>query len=170
MKISIKSFLVVLITTLLSLTPNMSFAVEKIETYIPSYVSVTYPITVTLKSIGCQNITFSYAVDEDLPLENTVWLVQIVHSTKNAIYGGNSWFSTLTYMGDKALPPLPRAGVRSVKVCRKTWVEGKGANKQSVPGIKPGKYRLYFAGVTLDPVTGSKIGEKTEVYKTIVFK
>ena len=170
MKISIKRYVVVLITTLLSLTPNMSFAVEKTETYIPSYVSVTYPSTVTLKSKGCQNITFSYTVDEDLPLENTVWLVQIVHSTKNAIYGGNSWFSTLNYMGDKALPPLPRAGVRSVKVCRKTWFEGKGANKQSVPVIKPGKYRLYFAGVTLDPVTGSKIGEKTEVYKTIVFK
>ena len=152
------------------LMQNVAFAVVNTEIYIPGFVTVKYPSTVSLKFAGCQNINFSYVIDEDLSLENTVWLVQIVHLTKNTIYGGDAWFSNLTYLGKDALPPIPRAGIRSAKICRKTWVEGKGDNKKNVPGIKPGKYRLYFAGVNLDPITGKKLGEKTEVYKTILLK
>jgi hypothetical protein len=170
MKTVIRRLLIFSFIAPFALAPVASIAAVNAETIIPGYATVSHPSTVILKSKGCQNINFEYIVDEELPLENTLWLVQIVHATKNIIYGGNSWFSNLTYLGDEALPSLPRAGVRTAKVCRTTWVEGKGTNKVSVPGVKPGKYRLYFAGVMVDPTTGKKLGEKTEVFKSIIFK
>jgi hypothetical protein len=151
-------------------TSTSAIAAGKTETVIPGYVSVQYLSQINLKSNGCQNINFEYLIDENLQLENTVWLVQIVHLTKNQIFGGTAWFSVLTYKGEDAIPSLPRVGKRVAKVCRKQWTQKSSEAKEIFLGIKPGKYRLYFAGVTLDPDTGSQLGEKTEVFKTIVFR
>ena len=163
-------FLAVIISLMLFSTSSSAIAAGTTETVIPGYVSVKYPSQIKLKSSGCQNINFDYLIDQNLPLENTVWLVQIVHLTKNQLFGGTAWFSVLTYKGEDAIPSLPRAGKRIAKVCRNKWTQTSSDAKENYLGIKPGKYRLYFAGVTLDPDSGSLLGEKTEVFKTVIFK
>lgn len=162
--------LAVIISFMLFSSYSSAFAAGFSETVIPGYVSVKYSSQIKLKMSGCQNINFDYLIDENLPLENTVWLVQIVHLTKKQIFGGTAWFSVLTYKGEDATPSLPRVGKRVAKVCRNKWTQTSSDSKENFLGIKPGKYRLYFAGVTLDPVTGEMLGEKTEFFKSIVFK
>ena len=145
-------------------------AVAVDHTSIPGFTELTYPGKVKLKPTGCQIITFSYLNDEALPMKNTVFLVQIVPKTRsNPKYGGIVWFSLITSRGPNAIPSLPRAGTLEAKVCRKAWIEGKGANKMSYAGIAPGTYRLYFAGVNVNPTTGKKVGRKIEVLKPIIF-
>ncbi len=163
-------FLIPALCFILISTSNSAIAAGTTETVIPGYVSVKYLSQVNLKSSGCQNVNFEYLIDENLPLENTVWLVQIIHLSKKQLFGEAAWFSVMTYRGDEAIPSLPRAGKRTAKVCRKQWTQKSSEANRTYLGIKPGKYRLYFAGVTLDPVTGEMLGEKTEFFKNIVFK
>jgi hypothetical protein len=170
MKIAKRKILILLVTFNLLSTALTAEAVNYTETLIPGYVTVKYPSQVTLKSSGCQNINFEYLIEEDLSLENTVWLVQILHLTKKQLFGEAAWFSVMTYKGEEAIPSLPRAGKRTAKVCRKQWTQKSSETTRTYTGIKPGKYRLYLAGVTLDPVTGDMLGEKTEFFKSIVFK
>jgi hypothetical protein len=44
---------------------------------------------------------------------------------------------------------------------------GTGVNKEKLPAVAPGTYRLYFAGGYVDPETGVKTGDKVEVYRTL---
>jgi hypothetical protein len=170
MKFARTKIFILLISFNLVSTSLSAEAVSYTEARIPGYATVKYPNQVTLKSSGCQNINFEYLIEEDLSLENTVWLVQIIHLTKKQLFGEAAWFSVMTYKGDEAIPSLPRAGKRTAKVCRNQWTQKSSDTTRTYTGIKPGKYRLYFAGVTLDPVTGDMLGEKTEFFKSIVFK
>lgn len=170
MKFAKRKILILLVSFNLLSTSLTAEAVNYSETLIPGYVTVKYPSQVTLKSSGCQNVNFEYLIDEDLSLENTVWLVQIIHLSKKQLFGEAAWFSVMTYKGEDAIPSLPRAGNRTAKVCRKQWTQKSTETTRTYAAINPGKYRLYFAGVTLDPVTGGMLGEKTEFFKSIVFK
>ena len=166
-----KNALLSVLTILLMVsTQQTSTAAQSTQVEIPGYVSLSYPSEVILKNNGCQIIKFSYVVDENLPLENTAWLVQIIHQSKKELYGEIAWFSVMTYKGEDAIPSLPRAGIKEAKICRKPWTLSSADTTRKYFGAKPAKYRLYFAGVTLDPVTGSLLGEKTEFFKTIRFK
>jgi hypothetical protein len=152
------------------MTQQASTAVEMTEIEIPGYVYLSYPSEVTLKKSGCQTIKFNYVVDENLPLENTVWLVQIIHQTKKELFGEIAWFSVMTYKGEDAIPSLPRAGIKDAKICRKPWTTSSADTTRKYSGAKPATYRMYFAGVTLDPLTGALLGEKTEFFRSIKFK
>lgn len=151
-------------------TQQSAIASDIAEVEIPGYVSLSFPSEISLKKNGCQTIKFSYVVDENLPLENTAWLVQIIHQSKKELYAEIAWFSVMTYKGEDAIPSLPRAGVKDAKICRKPWTISSEDTTRKYFGAKPAKYRIYFAGVTLDPVTGALLGEKTEFFKTIRFK
>jgi hypothetical protein len=155
---------------LVVISPPKTFASTEVETEIPGYVALSYSTEISLKKSGCQKIKFNYVVDESLPLENTAWLVQIIHFSKKKLYGEIAWFSEMTYRGDDALPSLPRAGKRDAKICRNSWTYKPEDNSRKFHGVIPGKYRLYFAGVTLDPITGELLGQKTEFFKSILFK
>lgn len=166
-----KNTVISVFTTLFMLsTQQASTALDMTEIEIPGYVSLSYPSEVSLKKNGCQTIKFSYVVDENLPLENTAWLVQIIHQSKKELYAEIAWFSVMTYKGEDAIPSLPRAGIKDAKICRKPWTISSADTTRKYFGAKPAKYRMYFAGVTLDPVTGALLGEKTEFFKTIRFK
>ena len=134
---------------------------------IPGFATINYSNVVKLKTKGCQELKFSYVTDENLALENTVFLVQLVHKSKKIVYGGAAWFSTFTSKGPEALPSMPRIGSLKIKICRNSWVMGTGSNQQKYPAVNPGTYRLYFAGGYVDPETGSKTGEKIEVIKSL---
>ncbi len=166
-----KNAVISVFTTLLVVsTQQASTALDVTEIEIPGYVSLSVPNEVSLKKNGCQSIKFSYIVDENLPLENTAWLVQIIHQTKKEIYGEIAWFSVMTYRGEDAIPSQPRAGIKDAKICRKPWTVSSADTTRKYFGSKPGKYRMYFAGVTLDPVTGELLGEKTEFFRSIKFR
>jgi len=148
---------------LLSHTPAAHAADVRIE----GFANLSYVDSVKLKKTGCQDLTFSYMTDDDLARENTVFLVQLVHNSKKTIYGSAVWFSKITSKGPEALPPMSRIGTLKIKICRTAWTMGTGANKEKLPAIGTGTYRLYFAGGYLDPETGLKTGDKVEVYKTL---
>jgi hypothetical protein len=65
-------------------------------TVLPGFADLTYPDSVKLKNKGCQEIKFSYVVDESLPLVNTAFIVQLVHKTKKIMYGYSYWFSDIS--------------------------------------------------------------------------
>lgn len=159
---------VIALALIFSLITPYSHAIAA-ETTIPGFATINYPNTVKLKKSGCQDLNFEYETDDSLSRENTVFLIQIIHTSKKVIYGDGAWYSTLTSRGPEALMAMSRIGTVPMKVCRKPWLSGKGVNQVKVPGINPGTYRLYFAGVYVDPVTGGKLGEKIEVMKTIKF-
>jgi hypothetical protein len=134
---------------------------------IEGFASLTYEDPVKLKTTGCQDIKFSYVTDDNLARENTVFLVQLVHKSKKIIYGGAVWFSTFTSKGPDALPSMSRIGTLKIKICRNAWTMGTGASKEKLPAVVPGTYRLYFAGGYVDPETGTKTGDKVEVYRML---
>lgn len=148
---------------LLSYTP----AAHAADVTIEGFANITYEDSVKLKKTGCQDLTFPYMTDDNLVRENTVFLVQLVHKSKKIIYGSAVWFSKVTSKGIDALPSMSRIGTLKIKICRTAWTMGAGANKERLPAVTPGTYRLYFAGGYLDPETGMKTGDKVEVYKTL---
>jgi len=143
-------------------------AAHAADVKIEGFANLTYEDLVKLKAKGCQDLKFSYVTDDNLARENTVFLVQLVHKSKKLIYGGAVWFSTTTYKGPDALPPMSRIGTLTIKICRKAWEMGTGSKKEKFPAVNPGTYRLYFAGGNLNPDTGAKSGDKVEVTKTLV--
>jgi hypothetical protein len=134
---------------------------------IPGFAVLSYSKIIKLKAKGCQEMKFEYTTEENLPRENTVFLVQLVHKTKKIVYGGTAWFSTFTYMGEDSLPAMPRIGTLKMKLCRNGWIAGSGPNQQKYPAVNPGKYRLYFVGGFVDPETGGPIGDKIEIFKSL---
>ncbi len=137
------------------------------EIVIDGYVTINYPTTVKLKKTGCQNIAFKYETDENLPREDTVFLVAITPNDSKRVYGYAAWLSTLTYMGDKALPPMARIGVLQVKVCRKAFMYSSKSTKLTLAS-KPGTYTVYFNAGTYD-ATGTLTGKKIEFKRKIKF-
>jgi hypothetical protein len=142
-------------------------AAQASDATIQGFVSITYDDPVKLKKTGCQELNFSYMTEDALARENTVFVIQLIHKSKKILFGGTAWFSKFTSNGPEALPSMPRIGNLKIKVCRTPWLMGSGANAMKVSAIKPGKYRLYFAGGYVDPETGEKTGEKVEIYKTL---
>lgn len=132
------------------------------------FATFTYPSIVKLKKSGCQEIPVGYVTDDNLSRENTVFLVAIIPKTSKRAYGYAAWFSTQTYMGEKALPPMSRIGILQIKVCRKAWIYFSKATRPT-PAIVPGTYRLFFKGGNADPVTGELRDEKIEITRTIKF-
>ena len=137
---------------------------DRIE--IPGYATVNFPTTVKLQKTGCQEIPFSYETDENLARENTVFIVAIAPQNSKKAYGYAPWFSTQTYMGDKALPAMARIGVLQVKICRKPFLYSSKATVKT-PGISPGTYRIIFDAGNTDPATGAVVGERIELFRTI---
>jgi len=132
------------------------------------FATLTYPNSVKLKKSGCQTIPITYETDGNLSRENTVFLVAIVPQTSKQTYGYAAWFSTLTYLGENALPPMARIGTLQVKVCRKAWIYSSKATKPT-PAIKPGTYRIFFNAGNYDAVTGVLLDDKIEIIRTIKF-
>lgn len=113
------------------------------NTVLPGFAELTYPDSIKLKKKGCQEIKFFYVVDENLPLVNTAFIIQLVHKTKKIIYGYSYWFSDLST--SDGLPSMSRIGTIPMKICRNNWeVKSKNATTKYV-GVKPGLYDLYFA-------------------------
>ena len=157
--------LIFLLTLVLAMGVIPSAHAEEI--IIDGYVTINYPATVKLNKTGCQNIAFKYVTDENLSRENTVFLVAITPNDSKRVYGYAAWFSTQTYMGDEALPPMARIGVLQVKVCRKAFMASSKSTKLTLAS-KPGTYTVVFGAGTYD-ATGSLTGEKIEFKRKIKF-
>ena len=157
--------LIFLLTLVLAMGVIPSAHAEEIT--IEGYVTINYPATVKLNKTGCQNIAFKYVTDENLPRENSVFLVAITPNDSKRVYGYAAWISTLTYMGDQALPPMARIGVLQVKICRKAFMYSSKSTKLTLAS-KPGTYTIYFNAGTYDE-TGSLSGEKIELKRKIKF-
>ena len=138
------------------------------EVELPGYTKLTYPESVKLKKNGCQKINVSYETEEALSRENTFFLIAIKPKTSKRSVGSAAWFATLTHMGDKALPAMSRIGALQVKVCRKAWLFSANATKLT-RSVKPGSYRIFFIGGTIDPATGATMQEKVEIIRSISF-
>ena len=158
----------VILLPLISLLITVATPAYADEATLEGFATFSYSSVVKLKKTGCQVIPIKYVTNEDLPRENTVFLVAITPKTNKTAYGYEAWFSTQTYMGDDAPPTMSRVGVLNLKVCRKPWLYSSKATKKT-PAIVPGTYRLFFDGGYRDPITGEVLGEKTEVIKTIKF-
>lgn len=139
------------------------------QVVIEDFVTIGYPQSVKLKKTGCQEIAFPYVTSENLPRENTVFLVAITPIKSKQAYGYAAWFSTQTYMGEKALPPMARIGSLKVKVCRKPFLYSSKSTKKT-PAISPGKYRIHFDASYIDPETGGLTGDKFEEFRDIEFR
>ncbi|MSV56956.1 MAG: hypothetical protein F2906_07135 [Actinobacteria bacterium] len=157
--------LIFLLTLVLAMGVIPSAHAEEIT--IDGYVTINYPATVKLNQTGCQNIAFKYVTDENLPRENSVFLVSITPNDSKRVYGYAAWMSTLTYMGDQALPPMARIGVLQVKICRKAFMYSSKSTKLTLAS-KPGTYTIYFNAGTYDE-NGSLTGEKIEFKRKIKF-
>ena len=138
------------------------------EIVLDGYVTINYPSTVKLNKKGCQNIPFQYITDENLPRENTVFMVAITPNDSKRVYGYAAWLSTLTFKGEKALPPMARIGVLQVKVCRKAFMYAPSSTKLTLAS-KPGTYTVYFNAGTYDAATGSLNEERIEIKRKIKF-
>jgi hypothetical protein len=158
-----RAIFILLTVVLLGYMPTAHGAEVKIE----GFANLTYEDSVRLNTARCQDLKFSYVTEDDLARENTVFLVQLVHKSKKLIYGGAVWFSKFTSDGPDALPAMSRIGTLKIKVCRNSWSLGTGENKEKFPAVKPGTYRLYFAGGYVDPESGEKTGDKVEVFRTL---
>jgi hypothetical protein len=135
---------------------------------IPGFTEISYPAAVKFGSSNCKTIKFTYVNDENLAQENSVFLIQILHKTKKINQGFGAWFSTMTANPSSIeIGPLPRAGVLPIKICKKKWTTGSGANKSTMAATPPGTYRLYFAAGFVDAVTGAPLDGKIEIFKTI---
>jgi hypothetical protein len=138
------------------------------EVVLDGFATLNYPAEVKLKAKGCQEIPIRYVTDDNLSRENTVFLVSITPTNSKQSHGYAAWFSTQTAMGEKALPPMARIGALQVKVCRKAFIYSTAATKKT-PGIKPGKYRIFFNAGNMDPESGRVVGEKIEIIRVIKF-
>jgi hypothetical protein len=138
------------------------------QVVIDGFATLAYPNSVKLKKTGCQTIPITYETDDKLSRENTVFLVAIVPQNSKQTYGYAAWFSTLTYLGDQALPPMARIGALQVKVCRKAWMYSSKATKPT-PAIVPGTYRILFNAGYYDSVTGVLLEDKIEIIRKIKF-
>ena len=138
------------------------------QAVLEGFATFTYPTIVKLKKSGCQEIQIKYTTDENLARENTVMIVALTPTNSRRAYGYAAWMSTLTFMGENALPAMSRIGVLPVKVCRKEWMYSTKATKLT-PAINPGTFRLVLGGSTYDAVTGEMSAEKIEIYRSIKF-
>ena len=135
---------------------------------IPGFTEISYPTAVKIGSSGCKTINFTYVNDENLAQENSVFLIQILHKTKKRTQGFGAWFSTMTANPNSVeLGSLPRAGVIPIKLCKKKWATGSGANKATLAATRPGTYRIYFTAGFVDAVTGEALPGKIEIFKTL---
>lgn len=131
-------------------------------TVLPGFASLTYSNSIKLKSKGCQEIEFAYVVDESLPLENTVFIVQLIHKTKKQIYGYSYWFSDISTTD--GLPSMSRIGTLPMKICRNNWVVKAKSETMRYLGVKPGSYKLYFAFGFYD---GINVDDKKVIMESI---
>jgi hypothetical protein len=143
-------------------------AYAKVSVVIPGFTEITYPAAVKFGSSACKTIKFSYVNDENLTQENSAFLIQILHKTKKINQGFGAWFSTMTAnQSSIEIGPLPRAGVLPIKICKKKWATGSGANKATMAATPPGTYRIYFAAGFVDAITGAPLDGKIEIFKTL---
>jgi hypothetical protein len=157
------SFLIVVIT----LTLNMP-AFAKDTVVIPGFTEISYPTEVKFGNSICKSLKFTYVNDEDLAKENSLFLIQILHSRKKITHGYGAWFSRQTSDPKYAhVPSLPRAGVIPIKLCKKKWTLGTDVNKTVLAATPPGTYRIYFVAGNRDPVTGAALDGKIEIFKTL---
>jgi hypothetical protein len=154
-----------LVVVLIPYSISPAFANQVI---IDGFATLTYPSSVKLKKSGCQIIPVNYVTDDNLSRENTAFLVAIVPQSSKQTYGFAAWISTLTYLGEDALPPMARIGTLQVKVCRKAWIYSSSATKPT-PAIKPGTYRIFFNAGNYDAVTGVLLEDRIEIIRTIKF-
>ena len=160
-----KRWIVLLILIIIFNSPHAAIA-DQVE--LEGFATFTYPTSIKLKKSGCQEIKVKYITNEDLARENTVMIVAVTPTSSRRAYGYMAWMSSLTFMGEKALPPMPRIGTLPIKVCRKEWLYSSKATKLT-PAIFPGTFRLVFGGSTYDAVTGEMNQEKIEIYRKITF-
>ena len=161
-----KSVLAILLTALLIIESMVPAKAD--QAVLEGFASFSYPTTIKLKKSGCQEIQIKYTTNENLARENTVMLVAVTPPSSRRAYGYVAWMSSMTFMGEEALPPMPRIGTLTIKVCRKEWLYSSKATKLT-PAIFPGTFRLVFAGSTYDAVTGEMNQEKIEIYRKITF-
>lgn len=135
---------------------------------IEGFATLDYPSEVKLKATGCQEIPIRYITEENLPRENTTFLVAVTPNDSKQTYGYAAWLSTQTSKGKKALPSMARIGTLKLKVCRKAFFYSSAATKKT-PGIKRGTYRIFFNAGNLDPQTGALVGDKIEIIRFIKF-
>lgn len=135
---------------------------------LPGYAKFEYPSSVKLKKKGCQSISINYKTEESLPREDTVFIIAITPKENKRSVGYAAWFSKLTYRGEQALPAMSRVGAFQIQVCREPWKFSSNADKLT-PAVKPGIYRIFFVGGTIDPITGETMPEKIEVIRSIKF-
>ena len=158
--------LLMLFSCMLPVTPAEGNASATVE--IPGFTEVSYPPNVTLGKSGCKTINFKYVNDEYLVQENSVFLIQILHKTKKITHGYGAWFSVITSNPSSIeLGPMPRAGIIPVKLCKKKWYAGSGANRKAMAATLPGTYRIYFAAGYVDATTGNPLEGKQELFKTL---
>lgn len=138
------------------------------EVVLEGFATFNFPSTVKLRKTGCQEIKVNYVTDEDLPRENSVMIVAITPMNSRRAHGYAAWLSTLTYMGEDALPAMARIGTLPIKVCRKAWMFSAKATKLT-PAITPGTYQIIFGGSFYDAVTGEMNDGKIEISRKIKF-
>jgi hypothetical protein len=143
------------------LMTDQANAVTK-TTVLPGFANLTYSDSIKLKSKGCQEINFSYVVDESLPLVNTAFIVQLVHKTKKIMYGYSYWFSDISTTD--GLPSMSRIGTIPMKICRNNWEVKAKTETTKYIGVKPGSYELYFAFGFYD---GINVGDKKVIIESI---
>lgn len=131
-------------------------------TVLPGFANLTYSNSIKLNSKGCQEIKFAYVVDENLPLVNTAFIVQLVHKSKKIIYGYSYWFSDISTTDE--LPSMSRIGTLPMKICRNNWEVKTKTETTKYIGVKPGSYKLYFAFGFYD---GINVGDKKVINESI---
>ena len=158
--------IIALTISILAITPLSSAQADQV--LIPGFANISYQSRVKLVKTGCQEISFKYETDENLSRENTVFLIAITPQKTKKAFGYVAWFSTQTYMGESALPPMARIGVLRMKVCRKPFLYSPNSTTKT-PGISPGTYRLFFNAGTTNSITGELEGTKIELIRSITF-
>jgi hypothetical protein len=160
-----RRIVIVLLMISLITVPAPAYAEEVV---LEGFATFNFPSTVKLRKTGCQEIKINYVTDEDLPRENSVMIVAITPVNSRRAHGYAAWLSTLTYMGDDALPPMARLGVLPVKVCRKAWQYSEKATRLT-PAVTAGTYQIIFGGSFYDAVTGEMKEGKIEISRKIKF-
>lgn len=166
-KLKVLKLIGFLVSTCLLMNPTYSAIADQVV--IEDFVTINYPQSIKLKKTGCQEIAFPYVTSENLPRENTAFLIAITPIKNKQTYGYAAWFSTQTYKGENALPPMARIGSLKVQICRKAFFYSSKSTKKTLAS-SPGKYRIIFNATYIDPITGGPTGEKFEEIREIVFK
>jgi hypothetical protein len=143
MRINTKSLSIVSACIAISFSGlSQAHAAQK-TTILENFVQINYSDSIKLKSKGCQELKFNYIIDDNLPLEKTVFIIQLVHKSKKIIYGYGFWFSDID--PDDGLPSMSRIGTIPMKICRNNWQTKSDTGVTKYTGVKPGDYDLYFA-------------------------